>query len=563
MSQAAKIKDLIPLTSSLFSHIDYQFWDFTSSELDILLLSKCGMRLPSPLIDIIQGPPEDIFEPRPPMTDSQLAQLGSLILHNFKYKWDKLSDLHSEEYDILKNYIDEYEEVIQDDDSSSVSKQANRADRGFETSQLASSTGSTITQQTENNNESESTRVDNFSSDFTRASSDNTTRTDNLSESKTESEDGESTRTDNLSESVTATDDTTVTRTDNLSESITSTDDTTVTRTDNLSESVTATDDTTVTRTDNLSESVTATDDTTVTRTDNLLDSSEGTESGTQTHQGGNYTEETTRVLSVEGTQNSSSDVYGFNSLAPVGDSVNEGASDSSENETTRKLLSGTKTDGSSSSSTNDTSHTGTQVTVTDGETTSSKSNTGTQATVTDGETISSKSNTGTQATVTDGETTSSKSNTGTQSTVTDGETISSKSNTGTQSSTTDIDRTSSKSNTGTQNIAEVSSLSDSTVNVDNQVNTTTTEGSSTSSNESTQKAASSNDISTGSTSQLAEDSVINRALNRARSYKHKGNIGNFTPQQLILQEINLWRWNFIEEVLNDVKNFITLPIYG
>ena len=455
MQRLAKVKDILPLTDGLFFHIDYQFWDFDSNELDLLFLSRCGQRLPAPLLDIIQGPPDDPCAVRSQFTDSQLAQLGQLILRTYKFKWDKLGGLHAEEYDILKNYLDEYEEVLQDDDSSSVSKSSNRAERGFETSQLASSTGSTVTQQTENNNETESTRRDNFSSDFTRASTDNTTRTDNLSEAKTETE------------------------------------------------------DTDVTRTDNLSESVTTTEDIIVTRTDNLVDSGEHSNTDSQSHQGGNYTEEVTRELISTGGQNGSTGVYGYNSSQPVGDSTSEVDTTASENETTTKVVSGTKSDSAFRSGTDEVSHTGTQETVTDGEGTSSKSNTGTQATV------------------------------------------------------TGIDKSSIKFNTGTQTVAETVSVTDSTVNVDNQVNTTTSGGTSSASNESSQRATSSNDITSGSTSQLAEDSVINRALNRARKYTHKGNIGNLTPQQLIRQEIDLWRWNFIEEVLNDVKNFITVPIYS
>lgn len=48
----------------------------------------------------------------------------------------------------------------------------------------------------------------------------------------------------------------------------------------------------------------------------------------------------------------------------------------------------------------------------------------------------------------------------------------------------------------------------------------------------------------------------------RLRDFTHVGNIGNLTTQQLITQEIELWRWNFIQEVLNDVKDFLTLPVY-
>lgn len=48
----------------------------------------------------------------------------------------------------------------------------------------------------------------------------------------------------------------------------------------------------------------------------------------------------------------------------------------------------------------------------------------------------------------------------------------------------------------------------------------------------------------------------------RVRDFTHLGNIGNLTTQQLLTQEIELWRWNFIQHVLNDVKDFLTLPVY-
>ena len=49
----------------------------------------------------------------------------------------------------------------------------------------------------------------------------------------------------------------------------------------------------------------------------------------------------------------------------------------------------------------------------------------------------------------------------------------------------------------------------------------------------------------------------------RNREFSHLGNIGNQTTQQLIREEIELWRWNYINMVLSDVKDFLTLPIYS
>lgn len=48
----------------------------------------------------------------------------------------------------------------------------------------------------------------------------------------------------------------------------------------------------------------------------------------------------------------------------------------------------------------------------------------------------------------------------------------------------------------------------------------------------------------------------------RTRTSTHSGNIGNLTTQQLMKQEIELWKWNFVQNVLADLSEFVTLPIY-
>lgn len=408
------VKDLFPLVDGLFSHIDFIFWDFTASELDIQLLSRCGWRRVAPIVRIVRGEVPINQE----LTQEQLGQLGTLLLKTYGPKWLRQSQLNWLEYDVLKNYVDEYHEVLKDDDSTEESKLSNKADRAFDYTKLASSTGSNARQNATNTNETESTRLDNFSSEFSRSTSDSTTRTDNLTESKIETEDSDSTRTDNLTDARTF------------------------------------------------------------------------TETGSNTHQGGNYTEGVSRQLTRSGSQSGSSGIYGFDSSVSVPDSDSTNTSSGTESESISKTFGGAKTDAVSKGGTDSVDHTGTQRNV------------------------------------------------------------------------SGVDKSSTKNNTGSQTIAETVSVSDSTTNIDNQTNTTSSEGSSNTTNESTQNAVSNSDTQSGSTSQLDESAIISRALNRARSYSHKGNIGNFTPQQLIKQEIELWRWNFIDEVLNDVKDFISIPIY-
>lgn len=48
----------------------------------------------------------------------------------------------------------------------------------------------------------------------------------------------------------------------------------------------------------------------------------------------------------------------------------------------------------------------------------------------------------------------------------------------------------------------------------------------------------------------------------KIRTSIHKGNIGNLTTQQLMKQELELWKWNFTQTVLDDIKDFLTIPIY-
>ena len=43
----------------------------------------------------------------------------------------------------------------------------------------------------------------------------------------------------------------------------------------------------------------------------------------------------------------------------------------------------------------------------------------------------------------------------------------------------------------------------------------------------------------------------------------HKGNIGNISSQKLLVEEIDLWRWNYIQEVLYDARDFLSIAMYN
>lgn len=42
----------------------------------------------------------------------------------------------------------------------------------------------------------------------------------------------------------------------------------------------------------------------------------------------------------------------------------------------------------------------------------------------------------------------------------------------------------------------------------------------------------------------------------------HRGNIGNISTQKLINEELELWKWNIIDEIMNDVRDFCTIAMY-
>lgn len=61
------------------------------------------------------------------------------------------------------------------------------------------------------------------------------------------------------------------------------------------------------------------------------------------------------------------------------------------------------------------------------------------------------------------------------------------------------------------------------------------------------------------SNSETASD---DKSGERTREYTKSGNIGNISTQKLLNEEIELWKYNFICEIMRDVANFVSLPIY-
>lgn len=56
---------------------------------------------------------------------------------------------------------------------------------------------------------------------------------------------------------------------------------------------------------------------------------------------------------------------------------------------------------------------------------------------------------------------------------------------------------------------------------------------------------------------------TTNDQYTRERNLSRLGNIGNITTQKMLNEEIELWKWSFIQQVLDDVKQLLTLSVYS
>lgn len=121
-----------------------------------------------------------------------------------------------------------------------------------------------------------------------------------------------------------------------------------------------------------------------------------------------------------------------------------------------------------------------------------------------------------------------------------------------------------SEATTGSQNDAiygfnsTQSSPSDTSATTGSKTNT----GTDTEANTGTQGVTQTVDDTGSNTRTLREDDDVLRSDNRTRQGSHSGNIGNITTQKMIKEEIELRQWNIVNQMIRDVIDLVTLPIY-
>ena len=114
-----KVKDVFPVTSSIFSKMDYDF-TYDKAYLDTLFVVDFGLKSISPLVEYILGTEDEL-------TSEQLTILSGMLLGKYKDKWDKDLAVLSADYDPLHNYLDEYSEEGEVNSTASGTKTGTRA----------------------------------------------------------------------------------------------------------------------------------------------------------------------------------------------------------------------------------------------------------------------------------------------------------------------------------------------------------------------------------------------------------------------------------------------------
>lgn len=497
---------------------NFDFLGVDSAAIDKMLWSRIALRSPAPIVVNVHDEDEGVR-----LTWEERVELARMLFAYYHVKWDKQKAVVSIEYDPIHNYLDEWSDTSEGEESKNGREEYRRTDTERRDS------------------EGTSTRTDNLEQETQYGGS--TTRTDNLTEGRQKSVEEVETddlekrtdfhsqdqRTDNLTELSSV--GSGVQKSEHLVDQKTF-DTTETTDQDGYKKTDFHSD---VERKDDLTEDVSYGKTTTTTypngglveskqygkstlRSDNLTESDSG-DSGTDEHQ----------VYAFNSTQYKPADKqihtnWGANTKTNSGTQTNTDSGTDTITKSGSELVTLGGKDTTENSGSQKTENRGYDEITDDVDKTVEKD--GTETSEVNGTTTEQKFGSDT------------KTNSGTQ--------VNAKSGYDTEATDGTISKDTTESetvaNTGTQTTAQ--SGSDTVANTGTQ----TTE------NEETVQ-------STFTRNETNIDSQTGTS-SRDRSGVHTGNIGNLTSQKMISEEIALWKWNFIEEVLSDATSFLTLQVY-
>lgn len=195
IQKAQRIKQIIPKTNGIFGHMNYTFPEGTTkTNLDIMFYANWGNRNPSPIVETCQTTYGE------QLTSADLDLLASLILEMYKPRWDKLADIYGIEYDPIHNYLDEWEDKMNQttDRDVAIGKTGFTAYGKSET--LSGGRTDTHNLRTAVDEDNSRTRTDLLSETTTKDTTTTERRTDALKEETTYGR--SDTRTDNLTEGI-------------------------------------------------------------------------------------------------------------------------------------------------------------------------------------------------------------------------------------------------------------------------------------------------------------------------------------------------------------------------
>lgn len=120
-----KIKDVVDFNNGIFSHmVNEDFHNLIDKyQLDWLFLTNYAERSIAPVIELSRQPDDDPFSK---LTDAEASMVAELMWNYYRYKWEKLANIYDIQYDPIHNYLDEWEDTM--DQSSSESETSSGSD---------------------------------------------------------------------------------------------------------------------------------------------------------------------------------------------------------------------------------------------------------------------------------------------------------------------------------------------------------------------------------------------------------------------------------------------------
>lgn len=114
ISKTPLVKEVFPMTSSIFSKMNYNNLPMDAGQLDLLFYTDYGLKTIAPLVSTLKGTDETL-------SSEKLTLLATMLLNKYRNKWDRYKEVYDSEYDPMHNYLDEYSE-----DGSTSEDEANR-----------------------------------------------------------------------------------------------------------------------------------------------------------------------------------------------------------------------------------------------------------------------------------------------------------------------------------------------------------------------------------------------------------------------------------------------------